>query len=104
MIVEQRTYTLYPGKAADYLDLYEREGWPIQSDILGRPLGYYVIDIGPLNRVLHMWAYDSYEDRQARRARLLADPDWQAFVPNLRLFIVSQENLILRPARFSPVP
>ena len=31
MIVEQRTYTIYPGKTPEYLRLYESEGMPIQT-------------------------------------------------------------------------
>ena len=102
MIVEQRTYTLHPGKVPEYLDLYEREGYPIQEPILGHLFGYFSTEVGPLNRIVHMWAYEDFADRDRRRAELAANADWQAFVQKLRPLIIDQENLILRPAPFSP--
>lgn len=50
MIVEQRIYTLYSGKTAEYLRLYEAEGLAIQRPILGNLIGYFSTEIGPLNR------------------------------------------------------
>jgi hypothetical protein len=68
MIVEQRTYTLHPGKTPEYLRLYESEGMAIQTRILGRMVGYFTTEIGPLNQVIHMWGYDTFEERAKRRA------------------------------------
>ncbi len=102
MIVEQRTYRVAPGKVPEYLKLYEQEGLAIQRPILGRLFGYFHTEIGPLNRVVHMWAYDSMDERDRRRAELQADPRWQAFVQKLRPLIETQENQILVPAPFSP--
>lgn len=102
MIVEQRTYTLHPGKTAEYLELYEREGLHIQQPILGTMVGYFSTEFGPLNRIVHMWAYESFEDREERRAKLKANPDWKEFAKKLRLLIRQQENAILLPAPFSP--
>ena len=68
MIVEQRTYTLFPGKTLEYLRLYESEGMAIQTRILGRLVGYFTTEIGPLNQIIHMWGYDSFEERARRRA------------------------------------
>ena len=41
MIVEQRTYTLYPGQHLKYLEAYEKEGLEIQRPILGNLVGYF---------------------------------------------------------------
>ena len=103
MIVEQRIYTLYPGKTAEYLRLYEEEGLAIQRPILGNLIGYFSTEIGPLNQVIHMWGYDSFEERSQRRTELLANPDWQAYTAKVRPLIQTQENLILKPASFSPL-
>ncbi len=103
MIVEQRIYTLQPGKASEYLELYEREGLAIQEPILGHLIGYFSSEVGPLNRIVHMWGYESFDDRDRRRAELATNEKWQAFVQKLRVLIVEQENLILRPAPFSPI-
>jgi hypothetical protein len=102
VIVEQRTYMLYPGKVPEYLALYEREGLAIQEPILGHLFGYFSTSVGPLNRIVHLWAYESFEERTRRRAQLVANEDWKAFVTKLRPLIQDQENVILEPAPFSP--
>jgi hypothetical protein len=57
MIVEERIYSLHPGQAPEYLRLYEAEGLEIQRAILGRMVGYFSTEVGPLNQIVHMWAY-----------------------------------------------
>jgi hypothetical protein len=101
MIVEMREYTLLAGKVPEYLQLYEREGLSIQREILGHLVGYYATEVGSaVNEVVHMWAYESFEDRKERRARLAADPGWQAYVQKVRPMLVEQRNRILTPAPF----
>lgn len=103
MIVEQRTYTLEVGNVPTYLAMYQAEGIEIQRRILGNMLGYFSTEVGTLNQIVHMWGYDSFEDRLRRRATLGAEPDWQAYVAKLRPLILKQENKILIPAPFSPI-
>jgi hypothetical protein len=100
MVVEMRTYTLQPAKTADYFKLYEAEGLSIQKPILGRMVGYYATELGPLNQVIHMWAYEDLNERRDKRARLAADPGWQAYVAKMRPLLVTQESKILNPAPF----
>jgi len=33
-------------------------------------VGFFVSDIGPLNQVVHLWAYDSLAHREAARATM----------------------------------
>jgi hypothetical protein len=103
MIVEERIYTLHPGKLPEYLRLYESEGLPVQQPILGRLLGYFTTEFGPLNQVIHMWAYDSYEDRARRRVEMQNDPRWKAYVAKIQPLIRTQENKLLVPTSFSPI-
>ena len=101
MIVEMREYTLQAGKVPEYLALYEREGLAIQREILGHMVGYYSTEVGSaVNEVVHLWAYESFEDRLARRRRLAADPGWQAYLQKMRPMLVEQRNRILNPAGF----
>lgn len=100
MIVEERIYTLQVGEVKAYLDLYESEGMDIQKRILGRMLGYYFTDIGPLNQIIHMWGYEDLKDREIRRRALFADSGWLAYVAKVRPLVVKQENKILMPAPF----
>lgn len=100
MLVEQRTYTLHPGKWREYLALYEAEALAIQKRILGRLVGYYSTDIGDVNQIVHMWAYEDLNERAERRARLMADPDWLRYVGRMTPWLVRQESKILTPAPF----
>lgn len=100
MIVEQRTYTTHPGKWRDYLALYEAEGLAIQKRILGRMVGYYRTEIGPLNQIVHMWAYQDLNEREERRDALAADPGWKAYVAKMLPMLQSMESKILLPTKF----
>ena len=101
MFVEQRTYTLLSGKAPEYLRLYSEEGLQVQRRILGRMVGYYSSEIGPLNQIVHLWAYDTLDQRQTRRASLAADPAWQSYLKKILPLIVNMESKILVPAPFA---
>jgi NIPSNAP len=102
MIYEHRTYTLPHGQMDAYLARYEQDGLPVQLKHLGRLLGFWVTEIGPLNQVVHIWVYDSHADRERRRIALDADPAWTAFKEGNRGSFLDQEVKILRPAGFSP--
>jgi hypothetical protein len=103
MIVEERIYTLEVGKVPEYLRLYEAEGLAIQTRILPRMVGYFSTEVGTLNQVVHLWAYEDFEERTRKRAELVADEDWKAYVAKVRPLILHQENRILVPAPFSPI-
>jgi hypothetical protein len=102
MLVEERIYTCYCGKAAEYVRMYEAEGLAIQRPILGKLLGYFTTELGTLNQVVHLWAYESMEDRASRRATLLADERWKTYAAKVQPLVLQQENKILVPAAFSP--
>lgn len=103
MLIEERIYTLRPVAIGEYLRLYETEGLEIQKRILGRMVGYFVSEIGPLNQLIHLWAYDSFEERMQRRTELLADPGWQSYVARIKDLVLHQESKLLIPTRFSPI-
>jgi len=102
MIVEMRSYVLHPGKLPEFMRLMGSEGIAIEQPVLGRLLGFYSTEIGAINKVIHLWAYDSFEERQRRRALLAAHPEWSAFVPKVLPLIREMHNEILNPAPFSP--
>ncbi len=103
MIVEERIYTIATGQIGNYVKAYSEEGLAIQKPILGRLVGYYTTEFGPLNQVIHMWAYESLAERAERRAKLFADPAWLAYLAKLRGLVVTQENKLLIPAPFLKV-
>jgi hypothetical protein len=51
-----------------------------------------------------MWRYDSLADREARRAAMYADPEWQSFIAGVWALdaIQTQDVMIMNPASFSP--
>lgn len=102
MIIEERTYDLQPGHIAEYIELIQNEGIAIQRPILGKLVGYFHTELGPLNQIVHIWAYDSFEDRAARRAKLAADPQWKEYAQKVRGMSIRQQSKILRPMSFSP--
>jgi hypothetical protein len=102
MIIDHRTYTVAHGRMAEYLERYETMGLPAQLRHLGRLVGFYVSDIGPLNQVVHLWAYDDIADRETRRARMATDPQWQAFLTANAGIFTQQDIKILKPTSFSP--
>jgi len=103
VFVEERIYTLETGKVPEYLRLYEEEGLAIQTRILPRMVGYFFTEFGPLNQVVHMWAYESLDERTEKRAELVADEGWKAYIAKIRPLILRMENKLLVPAPFSPI-
>lgn len=105
VIVEHRTYTLKPLRTGDFLQLYERAALPLQHKYLGRLVGFFVSEVGPLNQVVHLWAFDSLAERERRREQLEQDPAWAVYRDALRELdvIVEQETKMLKSVPFSPV-
>jgi len=72
MIVEMRTYTLQPGTVAQF---EERFGAALAVRAKLSPLAaFWHTEVGPLNRVIHVWAYDSFEERTRIRASHSSSP------------------------------
>jgi hypothetical protein len=103
MIVEQRDYHVYTGKLPELLRLYETEGIPIQQEILGGLVAAFTTEIGGLSTYTTLWRYDSFAEREERRARLQADPRWKPFLDRVQPLIHTQQNRILVPTAFSPL-
>lgn len=103
MIIEERIYTFHPGKVPLFMAEYEAGAREIQCRTLGRLLGYFTSEFGEQNQTVHLWAYESLADRNERRARLSAIPEWQAFLARVLPMILRQENRILTPTAFSPI-
>jgi hypothetical protein len=105
MIVDHRTYNVKIGKLNEFLKLYETEGLPLQLKYLGHCVGWYVgNDIGPLSQVVHLWAYEDIADRDARRAKMAADPAWAKYLEKAGPLLNTMENKILRPAPYFKLP
>ena len=103
MIVDERSYYFHPGKQFEFLRLYETEGMAIQLPILERMVGYFTVEVGELNCVVHMWGYDDMADMERRRNKLTSDPRWAQYVQKIRPLMVRQETRLLKPTAWSPI-
>jgi hypothetical protein len=103
VIVEQRDYHVHTGKLNEVVAMYEQEGITLQQEHLGRLLGAFTTDIGALSTYTSLWGYDSYAEREQRRAALQADPQWRDFLGRLQPLLHTQHNRILVPTSFSPI-
>ena len=83
VIVEQRDYHVYTGKLPELVKLYEEEGIAIQQEVLGGFVGAFTTEIGALSTYTSMWRYDSFAEREQRRAALQARDDWKAFLAKI---------------------
>ena len=102
MFYEIRTYRIKTGAVPAYLKLVEEEGIELQKRYLGQLVGYFFSEVGPLNQIVHIWAYEDLADRTKRRAAMAADPAWQAYLQKSREFMKHMNNKILVPTSFSP--
>jgi hypothetical protein len=100
-VYELRTYRLAPGKGPAYGEVM-REALPVREKH-SAPVGYWLVDIGPLNTVVHLWGYRDLAHRAEVRRALAADAAWQSAVGRLLPLVQAQEAKLLVPTSFSPL-
>ena len=97
MIIEMRTYQLKPATVPQF---EERFATKLPERMKLSPLAaFWHTEVGPLNQVIHVWPYDSFEQRVHIRAEAISKGIWP---PNTQEFIVSQTSEVYLPAPFSP--
>ena len=103
MIVDVRTYNIVPRKMGEYLQLFEARALPVLRRHLGDPLGYFVVEHGPLHQVVHLWGYADLADLEQRRRVRDQDPEWSAYLAATEGLVVSQDNKLTRPTAWSGI-
>src|SRR6516162_4934368 len=94
MIIEMRSYTLQPGTVAAF---EERFGQALPARARISPLAaFWHTEVGPLNRVIHVWPYDDLGARTRQREEATKLQGWP---PNIREFLV---ELQIRIYTFKP--
>jgi len=97
-VYEMRIYTYKPGDIPKVLDAW---GDAIEKREEYSPLvGCWYSDVGGLNKFIHLWAYDSFENRNKVRTETRAQGVWP---PKAGVAPLKQENKILLPFDFSPL-
>jgi len=94
VIYEIRTYNLRPGQVREYEKRFA-EAYPVREKYSSL-YGFWHTEIGPLNQLVHIWAYDSLQQRADIRASAAADASGK-WPPNASELALTQENDILIP-------
>lgn len=97
MIIEVRTYQLRPATLAEAERRFA-EALPTREKH-SKLAAFWHTEVGPLNQIIHVWAYDSFEQRAAVRAAAAKEEGWP---PAIREFITAQQSEVFVPAPFSP--
>ncbi|XP_045112025.1 protein NipSnap homolog 3A-like [Portunus trituberculatus] len=93
-VYELRTYTVYPDKMREFLDLTAKEFHLRTAH--SKLFGYWTSEIGGLNQVVHIWEYGSLSERAGVRARLAADSEWiKRYFSHILTMIPCQDNVLL---------
>ncbi len=95
MLYELRTYNLRPGTLREVEKRFE-DSIEIRQKY-SKMVGFWHVEIGPLNQIVHLWAYDSLQARADARVAAAADPSGK-WPPGISEFAVSQESDILVPS------
>lgn len=96
MLHELRTYTALPGAIPEVLKANEEVGRKVRGDDYGVLEGYWYTEMGPLNQVMHLWRYDSFEERARLRGELGKVEGWtKEYVPRLRPLLTQQSTRFL---------
>jgi hypothetical protein len=99
MIHELRTYTLAPGKQAEYLKLSAEVGRKARGDNHGKLEGFWYSEFGTVNQVVHLWTYPGLDERDRLRRELARNQSWTTeYLPRIRPLVVAQETKILSAA------
>jgi len=105
-LYEKRTYCVTVGQMAEVMRLYKTLGWPAleAGGFANKLIGYFVSDTGQLHQLIHLWRFDSDEDRRDHWRRLFDDADFMAFAKQLRPLLQTQSNQLLVAAPWGPHP
>lgn len=98
-LVDHRVYTIRLRKMSEFLDVFNRLAMPILVETLGRPLGFWVSDVGPQNQFVHLWAYEDMADYERRCRARDSHPQFPEYLSASEHLITAQENRLIRGVR-----
>ncbi len=98
MIHELRIYTLRAGSIAEVARNSGQVGRAIRGDNYGRLEGYWLTEIGQLNKVVHLWSYKDLNERARLREDLSKNERWaKEYIPLIRPHLLRQDIRLLNP-------
>jgi hypothetical protein len=105
MLYELRTYTVRPGTLGDIVKAASTVARDVRKDDYGKLEGYWQTEIGPLNQVMHLWSYGSYDERARLRGELGKNPRWTGeYIPLIRPLLVRQDIRLLNAVKAPVAP
>jgi hypothetical protein len=100
-IYELRNYRTQYGKLPQWIKAFS-EVLPVRRQF-SPVVALWTSDIGPLNRAVHLWAYESLEQRFKARTEARTDKRWLDFVEQNTPLLAEQQSTVLIPTDFSPL-
>ncbi|XP_056376192.1 protein NipSnap homolog 3A isoform X2 [Hyla sarda] len=92
-LYEFRTYSIKPSVMNAYMEL-TKENFHLRM-AHSEMVGFWTYELGGLNKVFHIWKYDSFTHRSAVRAKLAQDKSWQEnYLAKALPMIEKQDNEI----------
>jgi hypothetical protein len=98
MIMEHRIYTMRPGNVGAFVGAQIDRGFDIMEPLIGNCVGYFDTAAGPMNQIVHLWAFDDLEDWRARYNEVYAIAALQPYFQTVRPLMLAQEVKMLAPA------
>ena len=103
MIYDIRTYDIAPGRVQDYMKNVREIAIPIRQDHGVKLGGWYYSDVGPLNQVVHIWAFEDLNHLREGGAAVRSDPRWvNDYMPSNRGLVQAQRDQLTYAADFAP--
>jgi len=103
-VYELRVYDLKPGNLSKFAVSWAQV---LQQGLRGQDgeiaAGGFFTDVGKLNRVFHLWAYDDLQSRLACRNNTYDKPQWAPIVTETQAYCRSMETMIMTPMNHSPM-
>ncbi len=106
VIYEKRTYSVQVGQMPELVRIYSTHAWPaLDAGGFGKNLiGYFISDTGELHQLIHVWRFESDDERRAFWKRLYENSDFLAAVKQIRALIKTQDVQLMLAAPWGPHP
>ena len=105
MVFDFRTYTFKPGGIPAYMAAAGEVAVPIRKRHGIKLAGWFYSDVGDLNQVTHIWAYNDLKHLKEGKDAVAADPEWTGtYIPRVSGLLVAQNTYLMNTSEFAPVP
>ena len=104
-IYDMRVYDIKPGRVPEYMSAVQEVGLPVREELGVKLAGWFYSEIGPLNQVVHIWAYRDFEDMQKKMRTVSTHPRWISdYIPRVVGLLAAQRDQLMRGGDFFPGP